>query len=101
VYQWVYPPPHQLLKQLVDLYKIELGDHAIEGDLDAIISNVVAATIPKWRMFNLVRWIQNWHQSTQDHEILNCGRSSEDEKLLLTSTLQETKKIRTWRQVEF
>jgi hypothetical protein len=73
---------------LVDLYKIELGDHAIEGDLDSIISNSVAATIPK---FKLGRRIQNWHQSTQDHGILNFGRSSEDEKLLLISTLQETK----------
>jgi hypothetical protein len=29
----------------------------------------------------LLRWTQNLHQSTEDHEVLNCGRSSEDEQL--------------------
>jgi hypothetical protein len=32
--------PHQLLKDLVDFYEIQYGDHATEGDLDAVIFNV-------------------------------------------------------------
>jgi hypothetical protein len=33
-------------------------------DLDAIVSNAIAATIPKWRTFKLLRWMHNLHQST-------------------------------------
>jgi hypothetical protein len=68
------------LNQLVDFYEIRWKGHAIEGDLDAIIFNAVAATIPKWQTFKLVRWMQNLHQSTYDHEILYSDRSSEDEE---------------------
>jgi hypothetical protein len=31
--------PNQLLKGLVDFYEIQYGDHATEGDLDAVIFN--------------------------------------------------------------
>jgi hypothetical protein len=43
----VYVPTYEVLNQLVDLYEIEQGYHAIEGNLDAIIFNPVATTIQK------------------------------------------------------
>jgi hypothetical protein len=49
----VCPPSHQLLNQLVGFYEIQKGGHAIEGDLDAIIFNAVAAAVPKWQTFKL------------------------------------------------
>jgi hypothetical protein len=36
------PPPHQLLKQLVEFYETQQGNHAIEGDIDTIIFNPIA-----------------------------------------------------------
>jgi hypothetical protein len=63
------------------------GGHATEGDLDAILFNPVASTIPKWRMFKLLRWMQNVHQSMWDHGILYADKPSEDEQLLLRPLL--------------
>jgi hypothetical protein len=34
---------------------MQQADHAIEYDLDAVIVYLVALTIPKWRMFKLVK----------------------------------------------
>jgi hypothetical protein len=48
-------PPYEVLNQLVDLYEIEQGYHAIEGNLDAIIFNPLATTIQKWRTFKLLK----------------------------------------------
>jgi hypothetical protein len=45
--------------------------------------NVVAATIPKWRTFKLLRWMRNLYHSTQEHEIFYSDRFSEDEQLLI------------------
>jgi hypothetical protein len=33
--------------------------YAIEDDLDVILFNPIASTIPKWQMFKLLRWMQN------------------------------------------
>jgi hypothetical protein len=63
-------PPLYLLNQLVEFHEIQYGGHAIEGDLDAVLFNPVSSTIPKWRTFKLLRWVQNLHQSTWNHEIL-------------------------------
>jgi hypothetical protein len=30
----------------------------VEDDLDAIFSNPIPSTIPKWWTFNLLRWVQ-------------------------------------------
>jgi hypothetical protein len=79
-------------------YEIQLGGHAIEGGLDAVLFNPVPLTIPKWRTFKLLRLMQNLHQSTWDHEILYIDRSSKDEQLFIRSFL--LKKIRTWRPFE-
>jgi hypothetical protein len=43
----------------------------------------VPSTIPKWRTFKLLRWMQNFHQLTWDHKILYTDRSSKDEQLLI------------------
>jgi hypothetical protein len=47
-------PPYQLLNQLIDFHEIQWGWHTIEVDLDAVVLNVVAATIPKWRTFKIL-----------------------------------------------
>jgi hypothetical protein len=57
-----------------------LRSHAIEVDLDAILSNPVASTSPKWRTFKLLRLMQDLHQSTCDHEIV-CWQIFKDEQL--------------------
>jgi hypothetical protein len=54
--------------------------------------NPVPSTIPKWRTFKLLRWMQNLHQSTWDHEILYTDTHSKDEKLLIRPFLSKTKK---------
>jgi hypothetical protein len=79
------------LNQLVDFNEIQYGGHAIEGDLDAVFFNPVPSTIPKWRTFKLLRWMQNLHQSTWDHAILETDRSSKDEQLWIRPLLSETK----------
>jgi hypothetical protein len=52
-----------LLNHLVDVHEIWLGDDAIRGDLDAIISNPIASTILKclrfkFKIFSLAQqWV--------------------------------------------
>jgi hypothetical protein len=41
-------------------YEIQYGGQAIEDDLKAISFHPVASTIPKWRTFKLLRWVQNF-----------------------------------------
>jgi hypothetical protein len=66
---------------LVEFYEIQWVCYAIESDLDAIIFNPVASTIPKWQTFKLLRWIQNFHQSVWDCVILYDDRSTFNEPL--------------------
>jgi hypothetical protein len=56
---------------VVGFHEIHPGDHAIEGNLGAIIFNPVASTFPKSQTFILLRWMQNLHQSTWDVEDLS------------------------------
>jgi hypothetical protein len=44
----------------------------MEGDLDYILFNALASTVPKWRTFKLVRWIQLLNRLVDLDEIL-CG----------------------------
>jgi len=53
----------------------------------------VASTIPKWRTFKLLRWMQNLHQSTWDHEILYADRSSKVKQLLTRQFLLKNKNM--------
>jgi hypothetical protein len=46
--------PYELLNQLVDFYEIQWRGHIIQGDLNVIVCNPVASTIPKWRTFKLL-----------------------------------------------
>jgi hypothetical protein len=57
-----------------------------------------ASTTPKLRTW-LLRWMQNLHQSTRDHEILYAERSSKDKQALVRPHLWKTK-TRTWRECE-
>jgi hypothetical protein len=58
----------------------------------AALFNPIPSTIPKWRTFQLLRWMQNFHQSTWDHEILYTDRYSKDKQLLMRPVLSKTKK---------
>jgi hypothetical protein len=71
--------PKKLLSQSVDFYEIWYRGHAIEGDLNAIISIPVASAIPKWWTLKLLTWMQNSYQSMWYHETLYADRSSDDE----------------------
>jgi hypothetical protein len=46
----------------VDLEKILYGGDDIEYDLDSIVLNAMASTIPKWWTFKLLRWVQLFNQ---------------------------------------
>jgi hypothetical protein len=56
----------------VDLDEILLGGDDIKGDLDSVLFNVVASTIPKWPAFNLLRWVQLLNRLVNLDEML-CG----------------------------
>jgi hypothetical protein len=57
--------------QMANFHEIQQGCHAIEGELDSIIHNLVISTVTKWRTFELLRWTQNMHQSKWGHEWLS------------------------------
>jgi hypothetical protein len=59
----LYVSPNNF-KPITKFYEIQCKSHAIEGDLDAIISNLVVSRIPKLCTFKLLSWMQNLHQST-------------------------------------
>jgi hypothetical protein len=42
----------------VDLDEILYGSDYTEDNLDSMLFNAVASTIPKWRMFKLLKWVQ-------------------------------------------
>jgi hypothetical protein len=42
---------------IVDLHVIQQGSHATEGDLGAIIFNLVASIVSKWWIFKLLKWM--------------------------------------------
>jgi hypothetical protein len=42
----------------MDLYEMLYEGDAIEGYLDAVPFNSVSSTIPKWRTFKFLRWLQ-------------------------------------------
>jgi hypothetical protein len=53
--------------------------------------NPVASTIPKWRTFKILRWMQNLHKSIWDHQVLYPKRSSKHEELSITQFLRKPK----------
>jgi hypothetical protein len=56
----------------VDLNYILYGGDDIEGDLDAMLFNLVASTVPKWLTFKLLSWVKLLKQLLYLGEIL-CG----------------------------
>jgi hypothetical protein len=61
----------------VDLDEILYGDDGIEGDLDSIPLNSVASTIPKWRTFKLLWWVQLMSRLVELDDILYGGDGME------------------------
>jgi hypothetical protein len=57
----------------VDLDEILYGGDGIEYYLDYIPFNPVASTIPKWRTFKLLRWVQLLNRLVDLDEILYKG----------------------------
>jgi hypothetical protein len=69
----------QLLNQLVDLNEVLYGDDDVDDDLDYILFSLLASTIPKWRTFELLRWVQLLNRLVDLHEILCGGDAIEDD----------------------
>jgi hypothetical protein len=57
----------------VDLDEILYGDDGIEGDIDSILLNFVASTLPNWRTFKLLRWARLLNRLVNFDEILYGG----------------------------
>jgi hypothetical protein len=57
----------------VDLDEIFQGGEDIEDDLHSILFNAVASTIPKWRSFKLLKWVQLLNRLVDFDEILYGG----------------------------
>jgi hypothetical protein len=57
----------------VDLDEILYGDDDIEDDIDSVLFNAVASTIPKWWTFKLLRWVQLLNRLVDLDEILYVG----------------------------
>jgi hypothetical protein len=54
-------PPLITFEPIGRFYEIQSAGDATEGDLDAVLINLVTSTIPKWRTFKILRWMQNLH----------------------------------------
>jgi hypothetical protein len=87
----VCPSPLSTFEPSDRFYEIQNGVHDIEDDLNAKIVNPVTLTIPKWRTFKLLTWMQNVHQPTWDHEFLYAEGCAEDGELLKRPLLREIK----------
>jgi hypothetical protein len=57
----------------VDLVEILYGGDDTEDDLDSILFNAIASTIPKWRTFKLLRWVQLLSRLVDLDEMLYGG----------------------------
>jgi hypothetical protein len=61
------------LNRLLDLDKIVYRGDDIEGNLNAILFNLPASTIPERRTFKLVRCVQILNRLVDLDKILYCG----------------------------
>jgi hypothetical protein len=89
----------KLLNRLVDLDEILYGDDGIEYYLDYILFNPVASTIPKWRIFKLLRWLQIFNQLMDLDEIVYGDDDIEGDldSMLLSPTASTITKWRTFK----
>jgi hypothetical protein len=67
----------RLLNRVVDLDEMLYGSDGIEYYLDSILFNLVTSTIPKWRTFKLLRWVQLLNRLVDSDEILYGGDGTE------------------------
>jgi hypothetical protein len=65
-----------LWSYFVQFHEIQHGGHATEGEVDAVIFNLVASTVPKWKTFKLLRWTQNLYQSAREHYWSFCNHGN-------------------------
>jgi hypothetical protein len=61
----------------LDLDEILYGSDSTEYYLDYILFNPEASTIPKWRTFKLLRWVQLLSRLVDLDEILYGGDGTE------------------------
>jgi hypothetical protein len=61
----------------VDLDSILYGGDDIEDDIESILLNLIASTIPNWRTLNLLRWAQLLNRLVDLDEILYGGNGIE------------------------
>jgi hypothetical protein len=75
------------------------GYDDIKGDLDSILLNLVASTIPKWRTFKLLWWMQLLDLLVDLYEILYGGDYVEVEigSILLNLVASTIPKWRTFK----
>jgi hypothetical protein len=66
----------------VDLDEILYGGDDVENDIDAILLNLLASTIPKWRMFKLLRCVHLWKRLVNLDEILYCGNGTKGDSII-------------------
>jgi hypothetical protein len=64
------PSKNILLNHLIDFHEIQQRDCVIKYYLYIIIFNLIVSTVPKWRTFKVLRWMQNLHESTWENEWL-------------------------------
>jgi energy-converting hydrogenase Eha subunit F len=82
----------------VNLDEILYGGDGIEDDLDSILLNPVASTIPKWRTFKLLRWAIILNRLVYLDEILygDYGIESDLESILLNTVASTIPEWRTF-----
>jgi hypothetical protein len=61
----------------VDLDEMLYGGDGIEDDFDSILLNAVASTMPKWRTFKALTWVQLLNRLVDLDEILYGGDGNE------------------------
>jgi hypothetical protein len=90
----------------VDLNKHLYGDDDVEDDIDSILLNLLASTIPKWLTFKLLRWVQRLNGLTDLDGILYGGDGIEYYPDYIpfnpvASTIQKWRTFKLLRWVKF
>jgi hypothetical protein len=73
-------------------YKIQRGDNAIEVDDVSVFFNPVSSATRKWGTIDPLRWMQNFHQSTCDHEfffLIDLKRANKFKHIFSAKTKQK------------
>jgi hypothetical protein len=54
--------------------KFNMDVMPLKADLNTMLYNSAASTIPKWWTFKLLWWMQNLNHSTWDHDMLHTEK---------------------------